>query len=165
MLYPTLKACSEVLFPYISARMATEEPAPAYEAECNGLAKLESILHLMQRPEYDGLLEKAAYLFCSVIDGHHFSNGNKRLAVAILVYFLLANGGSIHAPNMEVMRSELERAFPDFRWDAVQSFSQPHEYFFYHLALIIADRTQKGAMNFRQEQEAIVSLLNVIVLT
>jgi|TARA_Y100000310_G_C20598834_1_gene771930 death-on-curing family protein len=164
MLYPTTKACTELLFPYIRARMASEEPAPDYESECKGIERLGSILEFMQRPEYDSLLGKAAYLFCSIIDGHHFSNGNKRLAVSALVYFLLANGCRIHAPNMEVMRSELERAFPDLRWDDVQSFSQPHEFFFYHLALIIADRTQKGAMNFQQEQEAVATMLQVIVL-
>ncbi len=164
MLYPTTKACIELLFPYICARMASKEPAPAYEMEHKGVERLGSVLELMQRPEYDGLMAKAAYLFCPIIDGHHFSNGNKRLAVSALVYFLLANGGRIHAPNMEVMRSELERAFPNLKWDDVQSFSQPHEFFFYHLALIIADRNQKGAMNFKQEQEAVEKLLQVIVL-
>lgn len=144
--------------------MATHEPAPDYEGEKRGVERLDGILQLMQRDEYPHLLHKAAYAFCSIIDGHHFSNGNKRLAVSVLIFTLLLNGVRIHAPNMEIMESELQRFFPNLKWDDSVKFTQPHEYFFYHLALIIADRSQKGEMTFSQEQEAVVELLRVVVL-
>jgi len=163
MKYIDISICEKLIFPYIQDNMASEEPAPMYELETEGVKRLEAVFHLMQRSDYKGLLGKAAYMFCSVIDSHHFSNGNKRLAVSLLIFFLLVNNRGIHAPNMEVMRSELRKAFPKLKWQNVQSFSYPHEYFFYHLALIIADRSQKGKMTFTQEQAAVKNLLNVVV--
>lgn len=160
--YPTLSACRQILFSFIRKEMATSEPAPYYDGETRGLEKLETIFALMQRPEYDDDLRKAAYLFCSVIDGHPFSNGNKRLSVALLTYFLILNGYHISAPSMHAVRAELQRLFPHLRWEHVQAFHHAHEYFFYHLALIIADRSQKGRLSFRQEQDAVRMLLAFI---
>ena len=162
MHYPTLQTCRELLFPLIRNHMVAVEPAPWYESERRGIERLESIMILMQRDEYSDLLSKAAYLFCSIIDGHPFSNGNKRVAVTLLTYFLILNNFRISAPSMRALREELKRIFPKLRWENIHAFRHPHEYFFYHLALIIADRTQKGKLNFRQEQEAVVQLLGFI---
>jgi prophage maintenance system killer protein len=162
--YLTIDDCKTQLFPYIQKRMATDEPAPAYGIEGSGLRKLESIFALMERDEYEGLLGKAAYLFCSIIDNHPFSNGNKRLAVTLLIAFLLMNRCKIHGPNMATLRKEMKRFFPHVRWQPIRAFSLPHEHFFYHLALIIADRSQKGHMTFHQEQNAVRSLLVFIAM-
>lgn len=164
MIYLTLDDCRLQLFPYIRKRMATEEPAPSYEYEASGLQRLESTLTLMQRDDYAGYLSKAAYLFCSVIDSHPFSNGNKRLAVTLLTAFLLLNGCKIHRTNMHALRAEMKKAFPKIQWQNVATFSQPFEHFFYHLALIIADRAQKGRMTFTQERTAVERLLAFIVV-
>lgn len=144
--------------------MAEEEPAPAYGYEQSGLNRLESILMLMQRDEYEGELAKAAYMFCSIIDSHPFSNGNKRLAVTMLIAFLLVNDYRIHGSNMEVLREALQETFPNVKWQRVKTFTQPHEHFFYHLALIIADRTQKGGLTFAEERAAVESLLGFIAM-
>lgn len=164
MHYLTLEICREELFPYIRKKMATSEPAPSYEQEPEGMKKLESTLKLMQWDEYQGRIEKAAYLFCSVIDGHPFSNGNKRLSVTLLIAFLLINKCKIRSQNMDTVQEELKKAFPHLHWESVQSFEQPIEHFFYHLALILADRTQKGEMSFHQEKEAVVQLLDAVVI-
>lgn len=165
ILYPALADCHRELFPYIRSRLIEAEPAPNYEGEEHGLHQLEGIFGLMQRDEYyEDILSKAAYLFCSVIDGHPFSNGNKRLGVTLLLFFLLRNGFLVSIPDMEIMRSELIRLFPNLRWEEVVAFHYPHEYFFYHLALIIADRKQKGKMNFKEEQHAIRELLGVVMV-
>lgn len=162
MHYPTLHVCAELLFRVIRTEMAAFEPAPQYEEERRGLDRLESIFTLMQRDDYPNLLSKSAYLFCSVIDGHPFSNGNKRLAVTLLTYMLLINGYRISAPDMNDMRHELERLFPKLQWEKIHAFKSPHEYFFYHLALVIADRNQKGKMTFQQERAAVEELLAFI---
>lgn len=164
MNYPTLDTCRSLLFPYIRSRLVENEPAPSYEIEGSGHRGLEGIFDLMERDEYEGILAKGSYLFCSVIGGHHFSNGNKRLGVTLLLYFLLSNGYKVSATNMEVMRSELMRLFPNLHWEEVYAFHYPHEYFFYHLALIIADRKQKGKMSFAQEREAVQELLGAIMV-
>ena len=160
----TIDQCRQLLFPYIRSRLIEAEPAPNYAEEQIGVRRLEAILELMNRDEYEGVLGKAAYLFCSVIDGHPFSNGNKRMAVTVLLFFLLTNGYLVNAPNMHVMRQELQRIFPKLQWEEVVTFRHPHEYFFYHLALIIADRKQKGQMTFHQEQAAVKELLSVVVV-
>jgi death-on-curing family protein len=161
--YPSLQACRDLLFPLIRREMATMEPAPFYEDERRGMEKLESIFSLMQRGSYyPDFTAKAAYLFCSIIDGHPFSNGNKRLAVATLTYFLVLNGKRISAPSMHAVREALQGQFPRLRWEEVVAFHHPHEYFFYHLALIVADRTQKGKMTFREEQRAVGKLLEFV---
>jgi prophage maintenance system killer protein len=163
MHYPTIPSCREILFPLIRREMGKAEPAPWYEDERRGLGRLEGTFALMERDEYPDMLSKAAYLFCSVIDGHFFSNGNKRLAVAVLTYFLVVNGWKISAPDLEDLRSELQRFFPKLQWENVHAFRFAHEYFFYHLALIIADRRQKGAMKFQEEQRAVRELLTFII--
>ena len=162
MNYPSLQICQKLLFPMIRHHMAITEPAPYYDDERRGLDKLEGIFGLMQRDNYPDLLSKAAYLFCSIIDGHPFSNGNKRLAVTLLTYVLLMNGYRISAQSMIAVRAELERFFPNLKWEDVHAFRHPHEFFFYHLALIIADRAQKGKMTFKQEQDAVKQLLSFI---
>ena len=164
MHYPDQGICRQIIFPLIRKEMAIAEPAPFYERERSGLERVDSIFALMKRDDYFGVLSKAAYLFCSVIDGHPFTNGNKRLAVALLSFFLLTNAYRVHAPSMELIRRELRKAFPNLRWQRVKSFRHPHEYFFYHLALIIADRTQKGHMTFQQEQQAVRELLVFITV-
>ena len=162
--YPSIDACRSLLFPLIRREMAATEPAPYYEGERSGMDHLEGIVALMERNEYEGVLGKAAYLFCSVIDGHHFSNGNKRLGVVLLTYFLLINRYKISVLDLRIMREELEKAFPKLQWEDVQSFQHPHEHFFYHLALVIADRRQKGRMTFQQEQAAVRALLKVVTM-
>ncbi len=164
MHYPTLLQCKNLLFPLIEEEMATNEPAPDYKNEKRGLQRTESILMLMQRDDYADFFAKAAYMFCALIDGHPFSNGNKRLAVALLSFFFILNNYVIHTLKMEDVRQELERLFPDLKWQTVHSFHYPHEYFLYHLALVIADRNQKGKMTFTQEQSAVVDLLKFIVM-
>jgi len=162
--YPTMEACRELLFPLIRKEMMTSEPAPHYLDERRGIDKLQAIFDLMQRNEYEGLYGKAAYLFCSIIDGHPFSNGNKRLAVAVLTFFLVTNHIKISAPDMVSVQEELHRFFPHLKWEEVHAFHHSHEYFFYHLALIVADRAQKGQLTFRQEQDAVRQLLEFIAL-
>ncbi|OIO55784.1 hypothetical protein AUJ46_00630 [Candidatus Peregrinibacteria bacterium CG1_02_54_53] len=160
--YPTIPICIKLIFPFIRDRMAKREPVPQYEFEREGMKKLESTLELMKRSNYSPSLAKAAYLFCSVIDGHHFSNGNKRLAVALLTYFLLINGRDIHVPYIAELQRQMRRVFPRLEWEHIDAFSRAEEYFFYHLALVIADRNQKGNLSFSQEQKMVRTLLRYI---
>lgn len=161
--YPSRLICLHILFPLIREQMVTSEPAPFYEDERVGLDQIDSVFELMQSGYYEDELTQAAYLFCSVIDGHPFSNGNKRLAVALLTYFLMVNKYKMHPLNMSALREQLQRQFPLLKWEHIRSFKYVHEYFFYHLALIIADRSQKGRMTFSQEQVAVRYLLDFIV--
>jgi len=68
-----------------------DNPLPDYRHEDDG--SLNKCLDLVKNDDYyPGFLDKAAYLFVAIIKNHFFSNGNKRLAYVVLVYFLNING-------------------------------------------------------------------------
>lgn len=51
---------------------------------------------------YKGLLGKAAMLFYLMIKNHPFQNGNKRIAMATLFYFLYKNNKWLEVDNQEL---------------------------------------------------------------
>lgn len=51
---------------------------------------------------YKTLEKKAAILFYLMIKNHPFQNGNKRVAVTTLFYFLYKNGRWLHVDNKEL---------------------------------------------------------------
>lgn len=161
MRYVSHKEC-EVLFLLIRKRMSFHEPAPPYENEQHGQARLRTILHFARTPGYRGVLAKASYLFCSTIGGHPFSNGNKRLAVILVAYFFVKNGYQISIHDAALARQQLKAAFPHLRWRRVRSFERPAEHFLYHLAMVIADRTQKGNISFQDEQYLVKELFRKV---
>jgi death-on-curing family protein len=71
-----------------------DEPVPGFDRRYHG--KLESILAQIQanyfgRELYRGLVNKAAWMFYCLITNHPFQNGNKRIALLALFYFLKRN--------------------------------------------------------------------------
>ena len=51
---------------------------------------------------YPGLAKKASILFYLMVKNHPFQNGNKRIAVMTLIYFLYINGKWIKVDNQEL---------------------------------------------------------------
>lgn len=51
---------------------------------------------------YKGLVPKAAVLFYFMIKNHPFQNGNKRITVTTLLYFLYKNGKWLRVDNQEL---------------------------------------------------------------
>jgi len=82
--------------------MAWDEPIPPFETRFP--AKLESSINApfqtyARKPLYRGVFGKAAALFYFMIKDHPFQNGNKRIAIATLLYFLYSNGWWISVSN------------------------------------------------------------------
>lgn len=82
-----------------------EEPIPAFVARSPN--RLESCLEqpfmsVGGQDLYKGLFRKAALLFYLVIKNHPFANGNKRMAVTILITFLFINNYSLMISNEEM---------------------------------------------------------------
>lgn len=85
---------------YIAFRLAETlmeygEPFPSFDTRFPD--RLESCLdtpftRLYNKSMYPGVEYKAAMLFYLMIKNHPFQNGNKRVAVATLLYFLHENG-------------------------------------------------------------------------
>src|SRR3989338_11678988 len=54
------------------------------------------------RQLYPGLLKKASVLFYFMVKNHPFQNGNKRIAMATLFYFLFQNKKWLKVDNQEL---------------------------------------------------------------
>lgn len=95
---------------YIAHRLAEEllewnEPIPKFSSRFPNI--LESCLltpfqSFGRKPLYRGFLMKAAVLFYLMIKNHPFQNGNKRIAMTTLLYFLYKNGKWLKVDNQEL---------------------------------------------------------------
>jgi death-on-curing family protein len=95
---------------YVAHRLASEllkwdEPIPDFGSRFPNV--LESCLvapfqTFDRKNLYQGLIEKAAILFYLMIKNHPFQNGNKRIAMTTLFYFLHKNKKWLRVDNQEL---------------------------------------------------------------
>jgi len=95
---------------YIAHNLAQEtmnwdEPIPDFSSRFQNI--LESCLatpfqSFGGKKLYKGILEKAAVLFYLMIKNHPFQNGNKRIAITTLFYFLYKNKKWLRVDNQEL---------------------------------------------------------------
>ncbi|HEY4489215.1 MAG TPA: type II toxin-antitoxin system death-on-curing family toxin [Candidatus Paceibacterota bacterium] len=120
---------------YVAHRLAKEfmewgEPIPAFETRRGSI--LESCLETpFQRFGgkflYMKTHERAAMLFYFMIKNHPFQNGNKRIAVVTLLYFLSKSGRWLNVDNQELYNfakwvAESNPKLKDATVDAIQKF-------------------------------------------
>jgi len=94
-----------VAFRLAKELMAWDEPIPDFSSRFPNI--LESSLAapfqtFHKKPLYQGLLGKAAALFYFMIKNHPFQNGNKRIAMTTLFYFLYKNKKWLRVDNQEL---------------------------------------------------------------
>ena len=92
---------------YVAYRLAKEtmewdEPIPDFGSGFRG--KLESCINapfqtFSRKNLYKGVEGKAAILFYLMIKNHPFQNGNKRIAITTLLYFLHTNNRWLRVDN------------------------------------------------------------------
>lgn len=87
--------------------MTWDEPIPEFGSRFSGV--LESCLAVPfasfgKKDLYRGLVSKSSILFYLLIKNHPFQNGNKRIAVMCLLYFLYKNGKWIYISNERLYR-------------------------------------------------------------
>lgn len=87
--------------------MTWDEPIPEFGSRFPGV--LESCLAVPfasfgKKDLYRGLANKSSILFYLLIKNHPFRNGNKRIAVMCLLYFLYKNGKWIYISNERLYR-------------------------------------------------------------
>lgn len=95
---------------YVSHRLAAEmlrydEPIPDFNSRFPNI--LESCLIVPfqtfeKKNLYKGLVSKAAILFYLMIKNHPFQNGNKRIAMTTLFYFLYRSQKWLRVDNQEL---------------------------------------------------------------
>ena len=105
-----MKSLSILEIEYVDHRLAKKfmewnEPIPDFGSRYPNI--LESCLAMpfqtfSRKKLYKGLIEKAAVLFYLMIKNHPFKNGNKRIAMVTLFYFLYKNNKWIRVDNTEL---------------------------------------------------------------
>ena len=101
----TIAEVEYVAFKLAEKFMAWDEPIPHFGSRFPNI--LESCLEnpfqrFNQKDLYRGLLGKGSALFYLMIKNHPFQNGNKRIAVMTLLYFLQKNGKWLNIENVEL---------------------------------------------------------------
>ncbi len=101
----TVKEIEYVAFNFAQKLMSWDEPIPDFGTRFP--AVLESciktpFIRFDRRDLYRGLLGKATILFYLMIKNHPFQNGNKRIAVMSLFYFLYKNGKWLNIDNIDL---------------------------------------------------------------
>lgn len=87
--------------------MTWDEPIPAFGSRFPNI--LESCLAVPfarfgKKDLYRGLIGKGGILFYLLVKNHPFQNGNKRIAIMCLLYFLYKNGRWIYISNDRLYR-------------------------------------------------------------
>lgn len=85
--------------------MNWDEPIPDFGTRFPNI--LESCINTPfvrfdKKDQYRGLIGKASILFYLMIKNHPFQNGNKRIAVMSLLYFLYSNGKWLSINNVDL---------------------------------------------------------------
>lgn len=121
MARPVLKKPTLAEIKYIAHSLAQElmtqtEPIPPFDTRFPD--RLESCLKTPfqtfgGKSLYPSFDTKAAVLFYLMIKNHPFQNGNKRVAVVTLYYFLGENGRDLDVGNMELYEFAKEVAASD----------------------------------------------------
>lgn len=94
-----------VAFKLAQKFMEYNEPIPDFETRFP--YKLESCIEtpfqtFERKSLYKGLMGKSAILFYLMIKNHPFQNGNKRIAVTTLIFFLVQNGKWLSVSNHNI---------------------------------------------------------------
>jgi death on curing protein len=105
-----MKSITIVEVEYVAFRLAREtmgwnEPIPEFGSRFPNA--LESCLltpfqTFGGKNLYKGLVERASVLFYLMVKNHPFQNGNKRIAMTTLLYFLHKNGKWLRVDNKEL---------------------------------------------------------------
>lgn len=101
----TIEEVEHIAHKLAKEQMSWNEPIPDFGTRYPG--KLESCLATAfqtygKKDLYPTLIDKAAIIFYQMIKNHPFLNGNKRIAVTILLVFLFLNKKWFSATNEEI---------------------------------------------------------------
>jgi death-on-curing family protein len=105
-----IKTISIAEVEYVSYELAREtmewdEPIPSFGSRFPNILESSLIVPFQKfggKSFYKGLIGKAAILFYLMIKNHPFENGNKRIAMTTLFYFLYKNKKWLKVDNQEL---------------------------------------------------------------
>ncbi len=101
----TVNEIEYVAFAFAQKLMNWDEPIPDFGTRFPNV--LESCIktpffRFAKKDQYQGLVSKASTFFYLMIKNHPFQNGNKRIAVMSLFYFLYKNGKWLNINKIEL---------------------------------------------------------------
>lgn len=128
----TIAEVEYIAFHMAEKLMTWDEPIPEFGTRFQNT--LESCLNTpfttyANKDLYRGLVGKSSMLFYLLIKNHPFRNGNKRIAIMCLLYFLYKNGRWIFISNERLYR---------FAKHVAQSRSQKREPILKHIQAFLA---------------------------
>jgi prophage maintenance system killer protein len=128
------------IFALVAERYGRQEEVPAYRDSREGIAELLGVLERAKMDAfYPTLLDKATHLLLGINKGHFFSNGNKRLALAVTTTFLTLNRHQLAEPRKEVYKTRLAELFPEHSQCTDFPEFTATDFATYNLSIIIAD--------------------------
>ena len=159
MIYIDIPLCEKWVFEFIHVVLTNDEPAPDYRTEQDGIAELAKVLNFVRNDVYyPEFADKAAYMLCSIAGAQYFSNGNKRLAVVLLISFLIINQAEIITLKESQFKEILGVLFPAYVWEEKPNIQDPHAQFLYNLAVIIGSPDKWDVQKFDDLKKKISSL-------
>ncbi|MBU1044616.1 MAG: hypothetical protein KJ915_09515 [Candidatus Omnitrophica bacterium] len=114
MFYLKIRDCNDFLFDF-ALKFDKTEKTDHYNLNLGGVNKLEGILERIQWGFYKGFYEKASSLFLFINGGHLFINGNKRLALSLLLGFAFINGYWVSNVRKDVYKKWFKEHFPKYK--------------------------------------------------
>jgi death-on-curing family protein len=110
--------------------MTNDEPIPDFVTRFPNILErclMQPFQSFDSKDLYPGLTKKAAILFYLMIKNHPFQNGNKRIAVSTLLFFLSDNSKWIKISNQEFYNfakwiAESNANLKDATVDAIEKF-------------------------------------------
>jgi len=137
-----------------------DEEIPKYDDQPE---KIDDYFALIDRIKndtyYPDIYSKAATLFLN-INGHYFTNGNKRLAVFSMTYFLESNGLSPASLDKDKFSNLITKIFEKHTLEDYDNFS-PTDFAMYNLALITAQFNQNN-IDFDDGKVQVEKLLRTV---
>ncbi|MBU1071050.1 type II toxin-antitoxin system death-on-curing family toxin [Patescibacteria group bacterium] len=100
-----IKEVELVVFRLVREKMIYDESIPSFNTRFPNVLESCLVVPFQQfdrKTLYKGLSRKAAILFYLMIKNHPFQNGNKRIAMTTLFYFLFKNGKWLSLDNKKL---------------------------------------------------------------
>lgn len=152
-------------FAFIKKALTSFEPAPDYKSDQEGMAELKKVLYFVQQDEYyPTFVEKTAYIIYGIAGSQYFQNGNKRLAITMLLQFLIKNRVIIRQLDDNQFEELLKAVFPLHHWENNEHITDPHANFLYNLAMIIGDRNVWGVSGSKSLQAVLGKIFELLYI-
>lgn len=166
MIYPSVDDYFGFVFDAIRALVYDDATKPpAYEKDVNGVKQLSTILELVQNDlYYPTFQKKSAYLFTSLSTGHHFENGNKRIALFSYIYFIRINKFKFRGIRKKKYKEWFMERFPKYELFN-KAFSSVAGWAMYNLnrAINIKDGANGHSYSFDKLKEILEEFTDMIV--